>query len=299
MHMGSVAFTPTNTRLSTFAVAVALVILSAGCARPPPPPPISTWGYQLATVDLDDLRRSPHDLLVIDSLGRRGPLAPTDLKSLRASGRVVLGYLSVGEAEEYRFYWDPTWREAPPRWLDEENPQWPRNFAVRFWKAGWQDVLRRQVDLLIGQGFDGMYLDGVDAWEHWSGPDRPQSVRRAQALMVATVLRLTAYARSKKPGFWVIPQNSTELLMRDDYLRAIDGAASENVFYDDHGQDQRSAITRPILRHLERVIALGKPAMVVEYIRPELFPEFRKRARAHNLIPYATVRSLDVLMPPL
>jgi cysteinyl-tRNA synthetase len=37
---------------------------------------------------------------------------------------IALAYMSIGEAEEYRFYWQPEWAYAPPAWLGPENPDW-------------------------------------------------------------------------------------------------------------------------------------------------------------------------------
>ena len=46
---------------------------------------------------------------------------------------MVLAYLSIGEAEDYRGYWDPSWVDASgvpipgvaPAWLGAENPECP------------------------------------------------------------------------------------------------------------------------------------------------------------------------------
>ena len=40
---------------------------------------------------------------------------------------------SVGEAEDYRFYWRKGWKAGSPSFLGKENPQWKHNYAVRYW----------------------------------------------------------------------------------------------------------------------------------------------------------------------
>jgi len=40
------------------------------------------------------------------------------LRAGPAGPRPVLAYLSIGQAEDYRFYWEPAWRTAPPEWLE-------------------------------------------------------------------------------------------------------------------------------------------------------------------------------------
>jgi len=35
--------------------------------------------------------------------------------------RLVICYMSIGEAENYRYYWDNSWKTGTPVWLDKEN----------------------------------------------------------------------------------------------------------------------------------------------------------------------------------
>ncbi len=85
---------------------------------------MKSWGYQLQKMDPVAAAKSPHDLLVVDEAfeGRivvPGPVSgagPRGGQALRAlkrkpdgSRRLVLAYLSIGEAEDYRTYWNPSW----------------------------------------------------------------------------------------------------------------------------------------------------------------------------------------------
>ncbi|RPH93470.1 MAG: hypothetical protein EHM72_16300 [Calditrichaeota bacterium] len=83
--------------------------------------------------------------------------------------RIVVSYLSIGEAEEYRYYWQPGWTTKPPSWLGAENPQWAGNYAVRYWEQEWQKIIfgtdSSYLEQLLAAGFDGAYLDKVDAFE--------------------------------------------------------------------------------------------------------------------------------------
>ena len=42
----------------------------------------------------------------------------------------MFAYLSLGEAEDYRFYWQPSWNSRKPAWLHGENPGWRGNYLV-------------------------------------------------------------------------------------------------------------------------------------------------------------------------
>ena len=86
-------------------------------------------------------------------------------------GKVILAYLSIGEAEDYRYYWRDEWTTDPPVWLDEENPNWPGNYKVRYWEEGWQANIfggdSSYLKRILDAGFDGVYLDIIDAFEYF------------------------------------------------------------------------------------------------------------------------------------
>jgi len=111
------------------------------------------------------------DLLIIDGEAEDGPLTLADVDRLRhkpnGARRLVLCYLSIGEAEEYRGYWQAEWAADPPDWLLAENPAWSGNYTVRFWDASWQAIVYRQLERIVAAGFDGVYLDCVDAYERF------------------------------------------------------------------------------------------------------------------------------------
>jgi cysteinyl-tRNA synthetase len=110
------------------------------------------------------------DVVILDAWFDVGqPLDASDVEALRSKPgggrRLVLAYLSIGEAEDYRNDWDPLWVAHPPDWLGEENPDWPGNYAVEFWHPEWQALIASRLDGLVKAGFDGVYLDKVDAYE--------------------------------------------------------------------------------------------------------------------------------------
>lgn len=125
---------------------------------------------------LNALAATTADLLIIDPYDADGaPLSPADIARLRrkpdGSPRLVLAYFSIGEAETCRSYWNPDWERSPPPWLDTPNPDWPDNYKVRYWHPDWQRILFRAPDSplahILRTGFDGAYLDIIDAFEHF------------------------------------------------------------------------------------------------------------------------------------
>lgn len=85
--------------------------------------------------------------------------------------RLVLSYMSIGEAEDYRYYWQSGWNSGTPSFIDDENPDWAGNFKVRYWEKGWQNIIFGNSDSytkkILDAGFDGIYLDIIDAFEYF------------------------------------------------------------------------------------------------------------------------------------
>jgi cysteinyl-tRNA synthetase, unknown class len=284
-----------------------------------------SWGYQLQRVVPSTLPPSI-DLMVVDysrsgSDGRAW--GPDEVEAIRrrpdGSRRIVLAYMSVGEAENYRFYWWPHWVSMPPSWMGPENPQWPGNFPVRFWHPSWvrnivdanPSTLDRLVetrygwrkpylDRVIDAGFDGVYLDRVDVYENWV-KERPS----AQADMVSFVRTISEYAKGRKPGFLIVPQNGEELLGLKPYRDAIDAIAKEDLFYGLGGNgvknpEQEVTSSRMLMDRLRRD---KRPVFVVEYLDdPAKRAEVQRRAAAMGYVLNFTARGLNKapqVLPPL
>jgi cysteinyl-tRNA synthetase len=135
-------------------------------------------GFQTRVGYLDALRSTSYDMLLIDAFYEDVTLTGEEVSALesKADGgsRLVIAYMSIGEAEDYRYYWKPEWDVTPPSWLVEENPDWPGNYKVRYWDPEWQSIIYGTDDSYLGRilaaGFDGVYLDIIDAFEYFEEP---------------------------------------------------------------------------------------------------------------------------------
>jgi len=125
---------------------------------------------------LNAVRDTTYDLVLVDlffdDLQQLTQSEVASLKTKENGGvRLAIAYLSIGEAEDYRYYWQTGWETNPPPWLLEENPQWPGNFKVQYWNADWQSIIYGNDDSyvkrIIDAGFDGVYLDLIDAFEYF------------------------------------------------------------------------------------------------------------------------------------
>jgi cysteinyl-tRNA synthetase len=136
---------------------------------------INDQNYSSAEEFVDEISATGYDMLVVDLFCCGAQLDPAQVWQLGhkpgGADRIVLCYMSIGEAEDYRWYWQPSWETDPPGWLGPENPDWPGNYLVEYWDPGWQAIIYGSsdayLDRILDAGFDGVYLDKIDAFESW------------------------------------------------------------------------------------------------------------------------------------
>ena len=243
-----------------------------------------SWGFQLQHITMAKLVAASHDVLVVD-YSKDGTeeqvFTPAELAQLKrkpdGSPRIVLAYLSIGEAENYRYYWHWTWGgtlfgdlvglfRAPP-WLGPENGEWRSNYAVRYWRDDWQHIFLGEggyLDRIIASGFDGVYLDKVDTSVEAIAEGRES----ARDDMRTFVVRIAERARAKSPGFLIVPQNGEELLEDPAYVRVISGMGKEDLLYGAFKEQQPNPADHFASR-IEMITPLrkaGKPVLAIEYI---------------------------------
>ncbi len=287
---------------------VALLLLGTGARLATPLSEVRSWAFQLQNVDPVEIKLSPYDLVVIDyGVDRRNatafPREVVDLMRRRPDGRkrLIFAYLSIGEAENYRYYWQDNWRAVPPTWLQPENRNWPGNYLVEYWDPGWQAILygnpNAYLDRILAAGFDGVYLDGADKFEQWLST-RPS----AASDMVDLIGAIASYGRAQRSDFLVIPQNGERLLESPRFVETIDGFAREDLLYNETDDEERNPPASVVesLRRMRPVLAAAKPILVIEYTSdPRLAASALRELRELGLIGYVARRDLRRLSPPV
>lgn len=318
----------------------------AGATSPQPLPlsGVTTWAYQIQGLEragaVTALRDAGYDLLVVEPTrtqrgsGRFDTSAMVaELKTgLTASGRrpLVLAYISVGEAESWRWYWtwSRRWRSGAPRpagwpaFIAARDPDgWDGCYPVAVWRKRWKDIAiygrhtgttagrdyRSILDETIRDGFDGVYLDWVAAYEE---PAVRRLARRdgvnARAETVRFLRELRDAARARAPGFLVIQQNASDLRRgHPELFGIVDGIAQEGVWYsgaasdswnDPRGHDVATPASwrRDYLRDLAAFRAAGLPTFCCEYTVARAAQTHARAARA-GLVCYCTRAALSRL----
>ena len=132
-------------------------------------------GFSSKKEFLNSLSETNYGVVIIDAFYFDSLLTKEDLSSLKtkANGgeRLIISYMSIGEAEDYRYYWQDSWEPGNPSWIFAENPDWDGNYKVKYWDKNWKSYIygnsESYLQKILDTGFDGVYLDIIDAFYYF------------------------------------------------------------------------------------------------------------------------------------
>jgi len=121
---------------------------------------------------LNAIAATNYDVIVIDLFYDEVPLSAKEVESVRtkANGgkRLVISYINIGAAENWRYYWNGNWILNDPVWIKKKYAGYADEFYVQFWHADWQKIIygneQSYVKKIVDSGFDGAFLDNVEAF---------------------------------------------------------------------------------------------------------------------------------------
>ena len=240
----------------------------------------------LASVDWRHLARDAQ--MVILAGDPRLPLRDLPNETIR------LGYVSIGEADAHRGYWQAVRDQS---YLVEANPNWPENMRVDVRDRHWQEILLGQeIPRLMELGFDGLMLDTIDTAPYLeeTDPARFGGSRQALSNLVAAIRRTFPKA--------VLVANGTSGLV--DVAPHVDGFVVEGVFAT---YDFGRRLYRPTTEE-ERTWKLAqidkarqvapRPVFTIEYADVgdiALAQTAADESRRRGFKPYVGVRDLNTL----
>ncbi|MDA0240824.1 MAG: hypothetical protein O3A84_12470 [Proteobacteria bacterium] len=117
-----------------------------------------------------------YDAVIVDVLHRgRRPFTKRSVDGMKfkklGSRRLVLAYMNVGNAETFRYYWQPTWREGSPGFVMSPVPGNPDRHFVEYWNPEWKKIIAGDTKSylygIFAQGYDGVVLDGLEAFRQF------------------------------------------------------------------------------------------------------------------------------------
>jgi cysteinyl-tRNA synthetase, unknown class len=233
---------------------------------------VHSFMYQLQGIEepasIERLANSPYDLLIVEPAftikGNERFDVAAMVARLKAGkpGRLVVAYVDIGEAERFRVYWDKSWKRptkngrGSPAFLLAPDPDgWKDDVSVAFWAPQWQSLWVGEsglVQQVMRAGFDGLYLDWVEAYseKRVAAEARRQGVAPIKA-MVDFIGAIRKQARQAQPRAVVIAQNAPDLIDADPrYASLIDGVGFEDTWFSgkaDAGWEIPKAATSPTI----------------------------------------------------
>ncbi len=241
--------------------------------------------YFLQDVDREELSWHRWSVLVLEP----GETCHGDLQAAVENSRLVLAYLNPGYAEEWRCYW-PRIEGSP--WIHEETV-YEGEYYVEYWRGEWQSLMREIIADYLARGYQGIYLDNVDAAvtlqeespEWLAGHDPVEE-------MIDMICSLSEYAKSLDPDarVYVNIGAAIQLLYREDFLTCIDGLLREELWTtwtgDNSTRPQDPEETSRALAALEHAVREGKTVLVADPVWDKAEADsFCTRVWSHGFVP--------------
>ncbi len=295
---------------------------------------ISTWMYQIQNLEeharIDDLFNTEYDMLVVEP-GFNFKEEPYDVNYLISklkqkpdgNKRIVLAYIDIGQAEDWRTYWGNDWiaptetQHGTPNFLITTDPDgWSGNYPVAYWDTAWQNIWLADTGIIskiAEYGFDGVYLDWVEAYDDDKVREFAVSQNKnPEQEMMSFIEKIRTTGKSIYPNFLVVPQNAPYLLDANPtlYTSIIDALATEDTWYYGEGdadwndpdagdlsggeRHEEDYSTENRILQSEKYLKLGIPVFTVDYCISER--KARKtydNSRENGFIPLVTRVSLS------
>jgi uncharacterized protein (TIGR01370 family) len=156
-----------------------------------------------------------YGLVVLDST-HHPPIRP-----LLEQKKTVIGYISLGEVENYRDYYKAVEKEGI---LYEKNPNWPDSRYIDVRDVRWtRRVVEDLIPRLLHKGFQGIFIDTLD---------NPADLERRDPVkfkgMTEAAANLVRAIRRHYPRMYIMLNRSYEILPAVDGM--IDSVLGESVF---------------------------------------------------------------------
>ncbi|MFQ5824479.1 MAG: endo alpha-1,4 polygalactosaminidase [bacterium] len=219
--------------------------------------------------------------------------AHPDLTELKKSNTILIGYVSLGEVGEYRWYWNLI---ADKPWILDKNPNWnSRMIDVR--TLEWHEwLIDKIIPKILEQGFDGIFLDTIDNAEYLEKYHPKIKYPGAQAGMITLIKAI----RKRFPSIYIIANRGFSIIHEIGPL--IDGVVAESIFTTIDVNNNKVRLLTPdeYSSNIKQLLAAKKSfdltVFTLDYADPENTSFIRSiitRSREYDFIPYISTTKLD------
>lgn len=133
---------------------------------------INSSEFKTKTDFIKAIANTNYDVVSIDLFFDDKPLTSDEIEQLKtkANGakRLVIAYMNIGAAENWRYYWNGNWILNDPVWIKKNYVGYENEFYIQFWHEDWQKIIygndKSYLKKIVDAGFDGVYLDNVEAY---------------------------------------------------------------------------------------------------------------------------------------
>jgi len=248
--------------------------------------------YYSNEVDIDSF--SPYKLLVLDS-DAHPPLA-----NLKARGKLLLGYISLGEVEFHRAHFSEAKQMGV---LLEENQFWKGSYFIDMRQDYWpKKVITTLIPQILEKGFDGVFLDTLDNPLHLenSDPVKYRGMKNAAARLVKGI-------RLHFPYIKIMMNRAYGLI--DEVSPYIDMILGESVYADYDPVKKNYRLVEPSLYEFQieqlRKAAIINPGIgiyTLDYWNPEdqdMLRKIYRLQRQNGFNPHVSTILLNrIIMEP-
>jgi cysteinyl-tRNA synthetase len=266
---------------------------------------VNDYIIQLQRANVERLGVTAFDLVISDIAIAGGSRERIEALRQSAGGsKLIVAYMSIGQAARFQYYWQPEWRREAntwPEWAVEFDATWANDVWVQYWHPGWQEIILTgadaYIDRIIDQGFDGVLLDRVDAAWYFESQGRETAYQE----MADFVTAIAAHARQRSPGFGIFTINGEDIGLRfreQGYLDVVTGVLVEDLYYGYPTDNTASPSDWTAEREamLDQWVTQDRLVLTVDYARfDEQIDEAYARSAARGYIPYVSSRSLSRL----
>jgi len=228
---------------------------------------------------------SQFDRLILESENIR----PSELLKLKQHGSDTFAYLSIGEVGPHRSWKD----QIDPTWTMGVNTSWDST-VMDMTSQGWNQFVMQRVDLLLQQGYDGLFLDTMDSYQIYA---KDPATRGAQENGLANLIY---QIKLRHPEIKLIANRGFEVMDQvGGYMEAV---AAESLF----SRWNNEAGSYQAVPESDREWLYGKLVEVknkhsvdvisIDYVDPKDRDKAREVARqiaALGVIPWVSNPSLD------
>lgn len=263
---------------------------------------VNNWLCVYSNVTADDLINTNFDLIDIDPDG----FTAETVINMKNSGKIVMAYINIGWAENWRDYWNTSWVDGngmpvegvAPNWLlSPQDLNWPGEYYVDYSSQEWKDIVYSSIDVICSKNFDGIYMDNVEAGYQ----KRQEVIENGDPLggmyanctkgnIIAFVNEISTKYRND--SFYIIPQNGLDIV--NDIMNYIDGVGVEVTYYVATDVKQDENVTLEKESYMDAVVNAGKIVLALDYATLQSnIDDCYNRAKSKGYVPYVSVVELD------